>query len=533
MTAIIDDRTPNLSLPLPNVLNIQTADVARLRSMLGTLDTLLYNLQTTVSGLPTLTAVNAAIQAVVGAAPSALDTLKELADAIGDDANFAATMTTALAGKLPNVTATPTRLGGIKVGAGLTVGDDGTISVPASGGGTGLPAYSDLVMTATTNGQTVFAPSGGYSVGMIDVYHNGVLLVGNGEDYTASNGTSFTLVQGINNTTDILLVRRWAYVPASIAVSKAGDTMNGNLTVPSLNGGQLAGMRNAIINGEMLIAQAGTSFALSANSVTYTLDQWAVYGNGAGVSVAQVAGPAGFKNALQVTGAAGNTQCGILQRIESINCVQLSGQTATISFNISASVAQTVGWSIYYPNAADNWSATTFISNGSFSVTTSASTYSVTVSLPAGVVNGLQITIYPQNGGAFTSGTLTLTGVQMEKGLQVTPFEHRSYGLELMLCQRYYQPIFYVNGYASSATTFSTALQLPVPMRASPTATPSAAITIQNYSFAGTTQSSLAGPTAVYYANGGLFLPSFQNFSGLTAGAVYTLITTVWLSSRL
>lgn len=44
--------------------------------------------------------VTAAVNAVINAAPGALDTLDELAAALGDDANFAATMTTALAGKL-------------------------------------------------------------------------------------------------------------------------------------------------------------------------------------------------------------------------------------------------------------------------------------------------------------------------------------------------------------------------------------------------------------------------------------------------
>ena len=44
-------------------------------------------------------AVSAAVSGLVAAAPSTLDTLKELADALGDDANFASTMTTALASK--------------------------------------------------------------------------------------------------------------------------------------------------------------------------------------------------------------------------------------------------------------------------------------------------------------------------------------------------------------------------------------------------------------------------------------------------
>jgi hypothetical protein len=44
-------------------------------------------------------AISAAIAALVDASPGALDTLNELAAALGDDANFAATVTTALAGK--------------------------------------------------------------------------------------------------------------------------------------------------------------------------------------------------------------------------------------------------------------------------------------------------------------------------------------------------------------------------------------------------------------------------------------------------
>jgi hypothetical protein len=47
----------------------------------------------------TETFVNAAVAALINAAPSALDTLKELADALGSDPNFATTMTSALAGK--------------------------------------------------------------------------------------------------------------------------------------------------------------------------------------------------------------------------------------------------------------------------------------------------------------------------------------------------------------------------------------------------------------------------------------------------
>lgn len=46
-------------------------------------------------------AISAAVNALLNGAPGALDTLKELADALGDDANFAASVTTALNNRSP------------------------------------------------------------------------------------------------------------------------------------------------------------------------------------------------------------------------------------------------------------------------------------------------------------------------------------------------------------------------------------------------------------------------------------------------
>ena len=49
--------------------------------------------------------ITAAIDGLVAAAPSTLDTLKELADALGDDPNYAATVTTALGSRVRTDTA--------------------------------------------------------------------------------------------------------------------------------------------------------------------------------------------------------------------------------------------------------------------------------------------------------------------------------------------------------------------------------------------------------------------------------------------
>ena len=238
-----------------------------------------------------------------------------------------------------------------------------------------------------------------------------------------------------------------------------------------------SGYRNRIINGSMGIAQRGTSFSSPASG-SYTVDRWWLYATGTTVaSVAQVAGPTGYRYATQITGAAGNTQTALVQRIESYNCSDLSGQTITIQANISVSSAQTINWNLQYPSAQDNWSSTTAFASGTWSATTTATTFTATITgLPSNVTNGMQLQFAPQNGGAFTSGTITITGVQLELGSVATPFEVRSVGTELALCQRYYynmqaQSIYalFGSGFNNSTSQASVIVNIPVPMRVTPT----------------------------------------------------------------
>lgn len=70
---------------------------------LGRVDTASNALQlggVAAASYATNASVTAAINALVNASPGTLDTLKELATALGDDPNFAATMVSALANKL-------------------------------------------------------------------------------------------------------------------------------------------------------------------------------------------------------------------------------------------------------------------------------------------------------------------------------------------------------------------------------------------------------------------------------------------------
>jgi hypothetical protein len=100
--------------------------------------------------------IQAAVTAVVAAAPGQLNTLKELADALGDDANFGATVTAALAAKADaaSVAATysPLPTAGTTPGYVATVGPDGkSITYSAATGGGGLTAADNGLGGITTS----------------------------------------------------------------------------------------------------------------------------------------------------------------------------------------------------------------------------------------------------------------------------------------------------------------------------------------------------------------------------------------------
>lgn len=62
----------------------------------------------------------------------------------------------------------------------------------------------------------------------------------------------------------------------------------------------------------------------------------------------------------------------------------------------------------------------------------------------------------------------TFNFVQLEEGIIATPFEHRPYGLELSLCQRYYQT-HSINFVGHGITYERYSSFLPISMRITPT----------------------------------------------------------------
>ena len=105
------NESENRNYPLPSRDGAPADDIEKVRSALvmidGDIATTKIDITTTksdVSALPTTSAVqaliNAAITDLVNGSPAALNTLNELAAALGDDANFSTTVTNALAARL-------------------------------------------------------------------------------------------------------------------------------------------------------------------------------------------------------------------------------------------------------------------------------------------------------------------------------------------------------------------------------------------------------------------------------------------------
>jgi len=278
---------------------------------------------------------------------------------------------------------------------------------------------------------------------------------------TASVGTNTTQVA----TTAFVL---------NNCVELAGDTMTGDLTVPSLNGGQLSGTRSRFINGGMVIDQRNTGSSVSSGvgAITYTVDRWYVYATGAAVTAQRITSSnTAFTNALRVTGASGNTATIVGQRIEVQNSYDLAGKTVTLSFYAASSASITLTWKAFYAGAANDFTTQTQSNTGTQATTSTLTKYSATFTLPSAATTGVSIE-FATSGSAFTSGSIDITGVQLELGSVATPFERRSFGQELALCQRYYEIISSVNTtiYYQASNNFYFSLQYAY-KRTSPTVT--------------------------------------------------------------
>jgi hypothetical protein len=287
------------------------------------------------------------------------------------------------------------------------------------------------------------------------------------------------------------------------------------------------GFKNRIINGQMQIAQRATSATITAGSTIAagysTVDRFYVYCTGANVTAAQVAGSGSTRNRLQITGAASVTAVGIGQRIEALNSYDMAGSTATLSLDISNSLLTTVTWTAYYANTADTFGTLasptrTQIATGTFTVTSTLTKYSTQISIPAAATTGIEVVLTV---GAQTSGTWVVGNIMLEKGSTATSFDYRPYGVELVLCNRYYwswsggNVVRYAIGYNDSTTSCQFTGYLPAYMRITPS------FGLSNM-----------GANGIVITATGISLSSNQfhasaSGAGLTVGATQIYVTTV------
>jgi hypothetical protein len=221
--------------------------------------------------------------------------------------------------------------------------------------------------------------------------------------------------------------------------------------------------RNKIINGNFDIWQRGTSQTSNGYG---SADRWRSFASGSTLTASQQSFTLGqtdvpgnpkyyFRYAVSSVSGSGNSGR-LMQRIEDVS--SLAGQTVTLSFwakadsnkNIATEFTRNFGTGGSPSTTEEEIHVTTY------NLTTSWQKFTATVSIPSisGKTIGsdgndyFQLLFWFDAGSNFNSrtnslgqqsGTFDIAQVQLEESTVPTPFEHRHIGMELSLCQRYFQ----------------------------------------------------------------------------------------------
>ena len=330
---------------------------------------------------------------------------------------------------------------------------------------------------------------------------------------------------------------------SNVAISGAGITANtvansafqtGSVENYMSSQGTSFGIRNKIINGAMMIDQRNAGANLTPTlSNQFSCDRWKTSISPGGVFSMQQDSSAntvaGFTSSLKMTSLTATTLSATQfelfgQPIEGYAIADLAWGTAnakavTLSFWVRSSLTGTFGGALlnddqnynyafsYTIVAANTWEYKTITIAGPtggtwktdnntgiklFWALGCGSTYSVTPG-SWGTATALSATGAVNLTGT-AGATFYITGVQLEKGSQATPFEYRQYTTELQLCQRYLVSYKADSSYAKFAlgmtttTAQGTCIQhFPVSMRTVPSLT----------------VSSTASQYGIYYVAGG------------------------------
>lgn len=263
-------------------------------------------------------------------------------------------------------------------------------------------------------------------------------------------------------------------------------------------------LKNRIINGKMDIAQRGSSFA-AITTGDYSADRWGFGNTSAAVLTAsqQADGPGyDFPSSLRLavttadTAIAAGDQSTVGQVIEGCNVRDLVGRSFTLSFWVRSSKTGT--HCVSFRNSTPDRS---YVAEYTINVanTWEFKTVTITGGLPtAGTWNwangaGLRVSwalaagsTYQTAAGAWQTGNFlatanqvnaldtvgnifAITGVQLEIGATATPFGYRAYGLELSLCERYFEAVLNADRCSTGAGAYSYAWRFRQQKRAAPT----------------------------------------------------------------
>jgi hypothetical protein len=284
---------------------------------------------------------------------------------------------------------------------------------------------------------------------------------------------------------------------------------DGSVSISGNNYSPQTGFKNRLINGSMTIDQRNAGALINpAVNGTYSVDRWfSISSQASKYSIGQNAGavtpPAGFTNYLGLTSLSAYSVVSgdvfaVRQLIEGFNASDLgwgsaSASSVALSFWVRSSLTGTFGGSLrnsaqtraypftYTITTANTWeyktisiagdTSGTWLTNNGIGINVQFSIGSASdVSGTAGAWAAIN---YQSATGATsvvgTSGaTFYITGVQLELGSVATPFEFRSIGTELGLCQRYYEDVS-VAGSGSAATNMGITARYAVVKRAAPT----------------------------------------------------------------
>lgn len=201
-------------------------------------------------------------------------------------------------------------------------------------------ARVEETFTATA-GQTVFTVTGGYIVGLVDVYVNGVKYAP--ADYTATNGTTVVLNTGVV-VGDIVDIINYTATIAALPTSRDvfDYTATAAQTTFTVSGGYVVGLLDVYVNGVKLTssevtATNGTTFVLTVASVAG--DQVQAIRYNTSVNGVSGSGTANYIPKFTASGTIGNSAITDNGTTVSLVSRALSGTSATFTSTLTANDA--------------------------------------------------------------------------------------------------------------------------------------------------------------------------------------------------